>query len=440
MSGRGRSNYRGSGGGRSNYRGSSSRGGGRGRGGRGGRGSSNKDSYLNPCNSFTMTGNCQHGNNCHNGHLIRFYKAFPASNPQSGYSQQSNDRLYSLKDVAFWDNNGQMQIFTGGDDGFWRLWSPASNFAKSTEQNMNGTIECLKVVSNYLFCGFEGPANGVPMAKAGHVRAWNLSNPVDPPLELYYGQAPYEYAHNLKVTALDIQPNAGGSPRIITGSADGLIRSWSMQQPNKFVCEKTLPGHAGEVTGLVLVPGGNILWSSSQDGTIRIWDLAQPEPNALQHTITAEPSNPNSPQQGSGIGHTGAVLALVPLIMDKKMYIISGSVDNHIKVWDSTNGNLMTDENQGEGVRSMTVATTAGGTQVLLIGTTKGNISLRNITATTKLQPFQLLCTLSQHSNAGHRGAVTSIVGGSQGTFYSTGNDGQCIAWHLPPEFETFTN
>jgi WD40 repeat protein len=342
-----------------------------------------------------------------------------------------------------------MQIFTGGEDGYWRLWNTQNlAFAKTAENHQKGPVECLKVVSNFLFCAFEAPATGLPSSKAGQVQAWNLANPTAPPLEFHIAPGAFPYAHNLRVTALEIvenpaatappttpgappvtPPPAATSPRIVTGGADGVIRLWAMQG-NTFVVEKTFPGHAGEITGLVMV--NNILWSCSQDGSIRIWDVNQMDTTAaLQHTIVGTETS----------GHTGPVLALVPLVMNGQTYIISGSVDSHIKVWDSSNGQLMADQNQGEGIMSLAVSTTEGGTPVLLIGTTKGSIACRTINQTNKLQAFQLVFTLNTHQNtAGHRGPVTSLVGGLQGVFYSTGKDGQVMAWQLPSAFERLIN
>eukprot|EP00977_Amphora_coffeiformis_P017599 scaffold5828_cov168-Amphora_coffeaeformis.AAC.2 len=437
--GGGRSSNRGGGrrgGGNDSYRGGGGRshrdGGGRGRGG----GGYPKPS-LNPCSAFTTGGNCPQGDHCKFSHGVKLYKVFPASSPKaqkSSYNsynnQNNNPPMYPIKAVAIWENQGAIQIFTGAEDGFWRLWNTANmSFNQVADKNMNGSVECLKVVANYLFCGFSGPCPGVPDGQPGQVNAWNLANPNEE-MKLHMSpQPPFQYAHNLTVTALEVVDNQG-SPRIISGSEDGTIRIWTSAN-NTFALEKTLPGHAGKVTGLCAIPGGKHLWSSSTDGTLRIWDLSQPEATAFQHCISRETPAPNNPQQGGGLGHSDAVTALLPFAMNAGTFVISGSMDGSIKVWDSTTGNCMASESHGEGVVSMSVGTTQAGGQVLLIGLASGNIAVRNILQTSKYPAFNLLYNLSGKYTAGHSGPVNTITAGPAATFYTGGKDGNVMVWQL---------
>ena len=445
MSGRGgrSSGGRSSGGrgGRSSSRGGGGRSsGGRG-GGRGGRGDNVMKGYHNPCQAYTTGGNCPRGDSCNFGHVVRLFKAFPASTPMpqqntggyNGYNSNANNpRHYAVKSIAIWESNG-IQIFTGSEDGYWRLWNTAGmSFNKTFEQNMNGPVASLKVVSNHLFCGFSGTVKGAPDAKAGQVHVWNLAQTGNPPMELHIAEPWLSYAHSQNVTCLEIVDNAG-SPRIISGSADGAIRVWTHQN-NKFAMEKSLPGHAGAVTGLCMIPGGNLLWSSSMDGTLRIWDLAQPDVTACQHCISRETvPHTNNPQGGAPLGgHSGGVTALLPFSMNAGNFLISGSMDGTVKVWDAATGNCVQAVDSGEGVVSMSVATTQTNIQVLLIGLQSGNIHCRNIMPSPNGTPaFTLLFNLSGKYTAAHSGSVNAVVGGPAATFYTGGKDGQVMVWQL---------
>ena len=435
-------NSRGGGGGRNNdYRGGGGSGGGRGRStGRGGGGSGN--TLYKPCNAWTMSGACPHGDNCGFQHIVRCHKIFPASGPMpyqnnrsynNNYNNNNNQsNNYPVNSVAVWDCGPQgIKLFTGGEDGFWRLWNSGNGFTKEAEQNMNGPVGCLKVVSNHLFCAFEGVPKGAPNATAGQVHAWNLANPAQPPMEMNMSEPWLMYAHNQAITVLEF-PEGANPPRVLSGSADGAIRVWSLQN-NKFVLEKSLPGHTSSVTGLCLIPGGNMLWSSSTDGTLRIWDLTQPETTSCQHCFSGDGAPvPNNPQQAAtGPGHTKAVTALIPFTMDAGVFLLSGSLDGNIKVWDAATGSCIVTESHGEGIVSMAFATTQANKQVLLVGLQSGTIACRNIIQTASAAAFSLLFTLTSRHTAGHNGDVCAVASGPASTFYSCGKDGNVIVWQL---------
>ncbi len=59
--------------------------------------------------------------------------------------------------------------------------------------------------------------------------------------------------------------------RIWSGSEDGTITLWNVSDGSQL---RTLPGHAGYVTSLLLRGNGRTLISSSRDSTVRLWDAA----------------------------------------------------------------------------------------------------------------------------------------------------------------------
>jgi WD40 repeat protein len=446
--GRNSSNYqgRGGGGGRnsSNYQG---RGGGRGGSGGGGRGQGGPNPIANQskftvCKDFTKTGNCTHGTNCRFTHIVKLHATVDASSPETQDQNQSQTggggyhnyhqepHMAAVSDVAIWETSGQIKIFTGSHDGFWRLWNTSGgNFSKEFEQSMRGKVEVVKVVNNFLFCGFEAATPGLPGVTVGMVHAWNLSQPNNPPLEFQYSPLT-PYAHNQAVTALHISAESGAPPKVISGSRDGSIRVWAFAE-NKFVLAQSLIGNCREVTGLVLVK--NMLWSCGTDSCIRIWDLSKPTGDC-QYVITGQTKGAANPQAQSAatpvVGHTNAVTGLLSFESAAGTFVLSSSLDGTVKAWNGTNGECVASEDHGEGVVCMSLAMDSQGNELLLIGLESGGIMCRNLVQTAKAPAFQLLFTLTTYQ-AAHSNAVKSIQSGPAATFYSVGSDGKMLVFQF---------
>lgn len=345
-----------------------------------------------------------------------------------------NNQTNAVNALSIWESPAGIQIFTGTDDGFWRLWNPAQGFSQAAETNMHGPVACLKLVSNHLFCGFEAtPQSFLEDTSAGSVHIWNLAQPAEPPKELHMMPNLITYAHNQKVTALEIAENPGG-PKIISGSMDGSIRVWKFEN-QQFLLEKSLPGHAREITGLCLIPGGNLLWSASKDGTLRIWDLGRPGEVACQHCIAPLP--PGQPVNQSSPGHGKEVTTLIRFTHEAGTYLLSGSLDGFVKVWDAASGNCVASESHGEGVMCLSLATDAQGIQVLLVGMESGNIMVRNLLPQPKAAAFSLLFTLSSRYTNAHQGPVKALAPGPSATFYSGGVDGNLMVWQFTGDLGT---
>ena len=476
--GRSSGSSRGGGGRNPNYRGGG--GGGRSGGGRGGRSSGGGGSrgsgsaVFNPCHAYTTTGHCNHGDNCKFAHIVTLHKVFDASSflQTNGNNQHHNNNRYNnnnnqkaaISSVAIWEMNGAIQIFTGSHDGYWRMWNTANGaFNKQAETSMKGKVECLHVFQNsFLYCGYEAVCKLVPDVPVGMVNAWNLQNTAQP-LELQVDPQQLPYCHSQSVTAIavgggggDAASSANGSKNVVvaTGSRDGSIRLWTLQDGGGggFTLVRTLPGHCREVTGLVLIPGGTLLWSSSTDGSIRIWDLNQTVPEkSCQYCITRDTpgqlpnSNTNNPPQGAtGVGHSSAVTSLIAFPSPGGTFVLSSSLDGSIKAWDPNTGTCVANESHTEGVVSMSLASGAqqqqpnaapdadpNAPQVLLIGLESGNVACRNLVQTQNTPAFQLLFVLTQKYTAGHAGAVKAITAGPSATFYTGGNDGNVMVWQI---------
>ena len=458
--GRGRNSGGGFGGGRGSYGGG---------GGRGGDGDHGQQPRLKPCRDFTTGGNCPHGTNCKFSHAVKLHVSLEASNRtqqnqqgghhryngQNRYNQNQN-QFAAVSSVAIWESQpGQIKIFSGSHDGYWRLWNTAANFAKEFEHCMmtGGKVETLEVASNYLFCGFEGSAQILPNASVGMIHVWNLANPADPPLELHMDSQHAPYAHAGSVSAF-----ATVNDVMISGGHCGVIRTWQFDQTANggkggFALRKTLHGHASEITGLVIV-NGSMLWSSSTDQSIRLWDLATGTckyliTSATPGTIGGNPV-PQSPagqqgggqggqQQATGVGHTAAVTDLVLFESPQGTFVLSSSLDGTVKAWNATDGQCMFSEGHGQGIVSMALSADIKNNPLLLVGLESGDIMIRSIlqSASGQTPAFCLLVKLSNKYTKSHDGAVRAIRAGPSNTFYTAGDDGKVNVWQIAAELVT---
>lgn len=82
------------------------------------------------------------------------------------------------------------------------------------------------------------------------------------------GQIINTYAeHKSNLTSLSLV----GENTYLTSSTDKSIKLWDVRAPKGSL--QTLTGHAGDVNGVTVLPGGDSLVSCSEDGTVRVWDL-----------------------------------------------------------------------------------------------------------------------------------------------------------------------
>jgi WD40 repeat protein len=232
---------------------------------------------------------------------------------------------------------------------------------------------------------------------------------------------------------------SGQPPKVVSGSRDGSIRIWAFAPENggTFVLEKNLLGHAREVTGLAPI-GDNLLWSAGMDYALRIWDHTSPQ-GTCQHAITAGTKDGNVVPPTAGTnpaanpGHAGPVTGLLCFDAPNNggTFVLSSSLDGTIQAWNGANGQCVANEDHGEGVVCMSMATDLKGNPLLLIGLESGNIMVRNILQAGNMPAFGLLFCLSSKYSGGHNGAVRSLCQGPSSTFYSCGNDGKLLVWQL---------
>lgn len=428
------------GGGRNNNRGGGRGWGkGNGRGGRGGRGrgrNNNNRGYntgnnnnnsqqgkLNPCRNFTRPNSSCNNSKCTFSHSFKCHASIDAvkSRNTGGYQDQKKDQTTNA--CALWESPNGIKIFTGGKDGFWRLWNTANNFSLEFEQEMGNNVTKLEVFAGFLFCAFEAVGKALPEVPVGMVHVWNLSNPADAPLEFQMDPQFAPYAHGSTVSAMLVTSAVEGSTDpskmvIATGDKSGIIRLWnppSSQDQKVFSLQQTFYGHAGEVTGLVIC--NNFLWSSGIDGSIRMWD---PLSGQCKYLLSS-----TSPDM-----HTDAVTDLILWQDQGSTYVLSSSLDGTVKAW-SSDGKLMISEKNYEGVICISTNSDPAGKQVLVCGLISGNVSIRSLTQSHDMPAFTLIATLAERYSVGHTKCVRCLCSGPSYTFYSGGDDGKALVFQI---------
>lgn len=345
---------------------------------------------------------------------------------------------YPVSDVSVWESGGGIKIFTGGQDGKWRLWNTAGGtFVKEFEHYVGGPVDCVQVAAHYFFCGFDASPKEAPDGRAGMVHVWNLNAPSEPPSELRMG-AFSPYASSGKIRSL--LTNSDGS--IFSGGHDGAVRHWAFDAAangNKggFGLVRTMHGHIGGVTALAVA--GGMLWTGGSDSTIRLWDVASGENRFLIAGVAREQkqaaTNNGTPPQAKP-GHSGSVTGLVPFDAPNGQgsFVISSSYDSTVKVWNATNGDCVASESHGQGVSSIALSSDLKGNPLILCGLQYGDIMIRG---TISNPPLVLLLKIShQFIGCGHQnGPVNAICPGPGNTFYAVGDDGKLTVWQITGDF-----
>ena len=396
---------------------------------------------IKPCRNFVQKGECTQ-KNCAFAHVIKLHASITATNKLKKDQQQHNNykgynssnskakQYNAVTSTAIWESPGGLKIFTGGQDGFWRLWDGSGgSFVKEFEHNMGqgAKVHCVNVTSNMFYCGFEGMPVIMPDIPVGMTHVWNLANPSSPPLQFHLGPM-VPYAHAKAVTCLLVVQDY-----IVTGAQDSTICLWKQDAAKgAFALAKTFVGHAREITGLVVV-NQSMLWSSSTDKTIRLWDLASGE---CKYVVAKNTPNAQGVAGSAGSGHTKAVTCLVNFESQVGNFVLSSSLDATVKAWNTMNAECMATEPHGMGVVCMALSADIKGNPLLLCGLENGDIMVRSILQTPTTPAFCLLLKLSFNYTFGHEdGSVKCLRAGPANTFLSGGEDGKLNVWQITGDF-----
>ncbi|KAI9106208.1 WD40-repeat-containing domain protein, partial [Phlyctochytrium arcticum] len=247
-------------------------------------------------------------------------------------------------------------------------------------------VTTLSVVQDSLFIG----------TKSGAVVEWDVDNqtvirtyqPTPEDEALLEGEESSESKSTecAAVTALTCS-----SRKIISGSADGALRVWSVATG---ACARSLlAAQKGAVTALTHTPEGR-LYSAGADGIINEWDARSLRKKWMLN------------------GHSGAVTMLYAGPSGSGRLFSAGS-DHTIRVWDLNTGRcLVTYQEHNDAVLSLCL-----GRDLLYSGAQDGAIHVMDVNTGQCLRVLR-----------GHAGAVRSLCL-AKGKLYSCGDDGHVIAW-----------
>ena len=105
---------------------------------------------------------------------------------------------------------------------------------------------------------------------------------------------------------------------IVSGSSDNTLKLWDIKSGE---CLRTFVGHEDSIYALAITSDGKYIVSGSDDNTLKLWDI-----NSRDCLRTF-------------VGHKGWVNSVV--ITTDGQYIISGSNDKTLKLWDLNNGKCL---------------------------------------------------------------------------------------------------
>lgn len=213
------------------------------------------------------------------------------------------------------------------------------------------------------------------------------------------------YGHGAAVTTISIARN---NKMIVTGGKDrkvNLLR-WS-DYDSVFVLDSTVGIHAHPVTKVIIGPGMRTIFSASTDGEIHIHNLKTKKKKVIKHpgeinTIAisndrqkifcADRSakitvyNPFGKVITTYEGHTDEVNSIA--VARNNRYIISGSSDKTLRVWDMVKGKeVMTLEGHGWKVRSVDVSFDS---KYLVSGAIDGECILWNLETGEQIKTFSV--------------------------------------------------
>ncbi|MCL6542546.1 MAG: AAA family ATPase, partial [Roseiflexus sp.] len=117
------------------------------------------------------------------------------------------------------------------------------------------------------------------------------------------------------------QGRNGARPPEQSNALPLLLRSRLDPRPEPPLWLRSLEGHTGSVEAVAVSPDGRFIVSGSWDNTLKVWDT---DSGRLLRSLE---------------GHTSGVYAVA--VSPDGRYIVSGSVDRTLKVWDAASGRLL---------------------------------------------------------------------------------------------------
>jgi WD40 repeat protein len=233
--------------------------------------------------------------------------------------------------IKLWDiNTGELlRSFEGHTDEVWSATiSPNGKYIVSASGDE--TIKLWDIKTGRLIRRFKGhvePIQVVAITKNGKyiisgsndktIKLWNIKN----------GRLVMSFeGHKGPVRSVTITPNR---KYIVSGSWDDTIKLWNINT-GKLI--KSFKGHKDDVSSVAITPNGKYIVSGSSDNTIKLWNI----------------------KTGRWIrsfkGHTNSVWSVA--ITPNGKNIVSGRFDNTIKLWDINTRKILRNINTGKILRN----------------------------------------------------------------------------------------
>lgn len=282
----------------------------------------------------------------------------------------------------------QQQLFTGSDDGTFKVWSLQQNCQQVHSQQKVGGVTCLQSISSFLFCGDQQT-----------FEVYNLS----------MGQQSMPLVGHTAVVKCVASATVANETLVFSAGDDMTINVYRWDG-NLFAPFRQMQGHQGIINTMVVHPGQEWLFSAGQDG-IKVWSL-----NDLQN-----PQLPVVSPATALVGHEGNVNCLTMPTIQSNAFLLSSGDDGCLKVWDGNTGQEEHSEHMGPSFcTTMATIENKAGDPILVTGHVDGSIKMWG------LPTFDKAGVLKSHQDT-----VRCVLQGPGSTFFSCSNDTTIKVWEM---------
>ncbi len=174
-----------------------------------------------------------------------------------------------------------------------------------------------------------GHSNGVFAVAVTPDGKYVISGSIDKTLKVWNLETGQEKStltgHSDSVEAVAVTPDG---KHVISGSSDNTLKVWNLETGQE---KSTLTGHSDSVSAVAVTPNGKYVISGSWDNTLKVWNLETGKGifSFIKNLITRR-------QLFTLTGHSDSVSAVA--VTPNGKYVISGSWDNTLKVWNLETG------------------------------------------------------------------------------------------------------
>jgi hypothetical protein len=267
--------------------------------------------------------------------------------------------------------DGRDKVISGWADGYLRAWDLDSG--EDLGPRLGGRDRPI-----YALATAQLP-DGVPLAVTGHpdglVRAWDLQR--------WAAAAKLPWGHRGPVRAVDTVTTPEGQVLVVSGSTDATLLVSEL--PTLTPTGPLLTGHGNVVQAVAAFVdnGVPLALSASSDSTVRLWDLRDCRP--------LEPV----------LEHQAAVTAVQVARVGAATWVVSGTEDGALWVWDPATGRQLDALRPGHSgpVTALHVMVTPNGTVLAVTGSADRSVSLWDLRSRQRRAFFSDV----------HTGAITSV-------------------------------